>query len=209
MLALSLEAAGEDAVGQAGEVEVVDLVAVLADDLADQAVARGPRAACAVASIRNLRDSGHRAERALAAVRHVEAGRAELPEGVPVLVGQPEQLADHQERDGNANVATRSTRRVGGRLPLELVELASTIAAIRGRSRSSRRIVNSGVSSRRSRVWSRRVGETEPADVAVGGRAALAHERPDVGAVAAWCPRAPRAPRRHRSRPRRSCRGTR
>ena len=94
-----LEAAGERAVGEAAEVEVVDLVAVLADDLADQARAPGR---CAAGRTRR---TGTRATpptapmTRLAAVGDVEAGRAELAEGLAVLVGQPEQLADHQERD--------------------------------------------------------------------------------------------------------------
>ena len=56
---------------------------------------------------------------------------------------------------GNAKFGTRSTTPSGDR-PSRSTSSSwlSTIAAIRGRSRSSRRIVNSGVSSRRSRVCS-------------------------------------------------------
>ena len=55
---------------------------------------------------------------------------------------------------GKANVGTRST--VSPCSPAAAISSTcrSTIAWIPGRSRSSRRIVNSGVSSRRSRVWS-------------------------------------------------------
>ena len=93
-----LESAGERAVGQAAEVEVVDLVAVLADDLADQAgprvvpLTRGlgeeelPRAPIAPRSPAPPMLTSKRAE---PSSRNVSRSSSR----------QAEQVADHQERD--------------------------------------------------------------------------------------------------------------
>ncbi len=54
---------------------------------------------------------------------------------------------------GKANVGTRSTGPPPAPIAAVSSSRSSTISLMRGRSRSRRRIVNSGVSSRRSRVW--------------------------------------------------------
>ncbi len=185
-----LEAAGEHAVGEAAEVEVVDLVAVLADDLADQALA-GVLALLAGRLHQEPPRVRHGTEGPLTAVRHVEAGRAELTEGLAVLVGQAEQLADHQERHGEREGAGPGRR--PARTASRRSSWRSTIAAMRGRSRSRRRIVNSGVSSLRSRVCSG--GSVKPRPpMSPSAAAAPCRRTAGCRCCSSWCPRAPRGP---------------
>ena len=80
------------------ELEVADLVAVLADDLADQARA-GVVALTRRLGEQELARAADRADRARTTQGDVEAGRGELAERLALLVGQPEQVADDQERD--------------------------------------------------------------------------------------------------------------
>ena len=178
-----LEPAREDAVGQPRQVEVVDLVAVRLDDLPDQALA-GFAALLAGGLHQELSRPRHGTEGALAAVRHVEPGRPQLAEGVAVLVGQPEQLADHQERHGEGEVRDQ-VHDTGGRcLVLDLVKLPlddvrdpgpqalePPHGELRGEQPAQRRVLG-------------RVGEPQAPDVPVGRRATPAHERADVVAVA-------------------------
>ena len=76
------------------------------------------------------------------------AGAAAL-EVVAVVVRHAEQLADHQRRDRQRE-ALHQIRWRPGAFPSRRVA-ASTISAMRGSSRFIRRMVNSGVSMRRSR----------------------------------------------------------
>ena len=147
-----LQAAGEDAVGQAGEVEVVDLVAVLADDLADQPVA-GLVALLAVASIRNSREPDT-APKAPGRRGHVEPGGGRARGTSP----GPRRAAPGARRSPGTAPGRRS--RGPGRRPAPAAACAtsssccSTMRVDARRSRSRRRIVNSGVRSLRSRVCS-------------------------------------------------------
>ena len=157
---------------------------MLADDLADQAVA-GVVALLAGRLPEEPPRVRHRAEDPLTAVRHVEAGGAQLPEGLPVLVGEAQELADDQERDREGEGRHQVDDTVaGGGLLGDLVELGLDD---RGDPRAQ------PLEAAHRELWGeqlaqpgvlRRVGEPETADVTVGGRPALAHERPDVGAVA-------------------------
>jgi hypothetical protein len=179
-----LQATCEHAVREPAEVEVVDLVPVLADDLPDQPFAR-VGALLAGGLHQELPRVRHGAEDALPAVRHVETGRTELAERLPVLVGQPEQLADDQERHRERERWHQVDRAGGRRLLLHHVELAfhdlgdlgaQPLEAPHGELRGEQ-LPQSGVLGR--------VGEPQPADVTVGHRPLAAHERPDVVAVAA------------------------
>jgi hypothetical protein len=93
-----LEAAGERAVGETPEIEVADLVAVLPEDLPDQS---GPGVGALPLALgeQELAGRTHRPHDRRAADADVEPGRAELAKALAVFVPQPEQLADHQERD--------------------------------------------------------------------------------------------------------------
>ena len=143
-----LEAAGEDAVGEAGEVDVTDRVALLTDDLTDQARAR----ILALARdgieqelpLRRDRTEGRRSTES-----RVEPGAAELRERVPVVVVEAEQRADrlerHRERQLLGEIYREPSTSISSSCP-------STISSMIGISRASRRIVNSGVTILRSRV---------------------------------------------------------
>ena len=92
-----LEPADEDTVGEAGEVDVADRVALVADEVAEQTVP-GPESLPGGGLEQEATRLGDGPEDPLAAVRDVEPGRHERPEVGPVLVGKPEQLTDHEER---------------------------------------------------------------------------------------------------------------
>ena len=81
-----IQPAGEGAVGEAGEVEVADLVAVLADDLADQPVAR-VLALAPGEVVEVLAGARDRAEDPGPATGDVEAGGGQLTDPAALLVG--------------------------------------------------------------------------------------------------------------------------
>ena len=64
----------------------------------------------------------HRAEHAESALADVEAGMAQLTEVVAVLRGNPEELADHLERDREGEVGHEIDGLAGAALSLESVE---------------------------------------------------------------------------------------
>ena len=99
-----------------------------------------------------------------------------------LLDRQPEQLADHQERHREREGLRQVDRRRRS-APSRSVSSSwsSTIRSMAGLSRASRRIVNSGVSSLRSRVWSGGSVNPSPPMSPCGPR--LAHVGPDVGGV--------------------------
>ena len=134
--------------GDADELVVGELVAVLADQHAEDVLARLPP--------RPRDQRGH----VLAALPlqfqplgdrngQVELARAALLEVLAVVVGHAEQFADHQRRDGQREVLAPDPL-AGPRLSIAS-RCASTISTMRGSSRFIRRMVNSGVSMRRSR----------------------------------------------------------
>ena len=109
----------------------------------------------ATSAIRNSREPPMAPIELCAALGDVEARGRELAEGLALLVGQPEQVADDQERDREGE----RRHQVDGVAPLprglDLVELAlDDRLRCPGAVAASRRIVNSGVSSRRSLVCS-------------------------------------------------------
>ena len=178
-----LEAAGEHAVGEAAEVEVVDLVAVLADDLADQAGSRVVPLPGGLGE-QEVAGAADRTDGAGAALGDVEARRRQRAERLPLLVGHAEQVADHQERHRERVRRHQVDRAVArGRGALHLVELVLDDRLDPGtepaepphRELGGQQLAQPGVL--------RRVGEPETAEVAVGGRAAAAHVGADVGGV--------------------------
>ena len=125
-----------------------------------------------------LRD---RADRARAALGHVEPRGREAPEALPVLARQPEQVADHPERHRERE---RLHEVDDGAVPLHRVEpllddgrdqRAEPLQPVHGEL-GGEQPAQPGVVGR--------VGEPEAADVAAGGGAARAHQRPDVVAEA-------------------------
>ena len=141
---------------------------------------------------------------------HVEAGRASERNVSRSSSGRPSSSQITRNGIGNAKVGTRSTTPSSAAAARSISSSwCSTIAVDAGpqplepahRELGGQQLAQPGVLGR--------VGEAEAADVAVGGRAALAHVGADVGGVRRACRPAPRAPRRRRSPARRRCRGTR
>ena len=175
-----LQPAGEQAVGQARELVVGDVVAVLAHQHAEHAVA-GLRALALdhVEQVgEGLRD---RAERAFDAAEEVEAGGRQALEIGPVLVRHAQQLADRQRGDRQREALHQvHLTALGGDLG-HLVELArddrvdpgsEAAQPVPGELRGEH-LAQAGVCG-----W---VGEAEAAGVLLGGDARFPDE---VGEVA-------------------------
>ena len=110
----------------------------------------------AVASLRNFRDPDTAPNTPVPPVDTSKRAEPSCRNVSRSSSGSPSSSQITRNGTGNAKCGTRSTTPSGDSAASRSTSSswASTIAAIRGRSRSSRRIVNSGVSSRRSRVWS-------------------------------------------------------
>ena len=184
-----LVAAEEHTVGEPAQRDVVERVAVVGEQPADEAGA-GLGTLPGHGTDEELPRRGRRAEGAHAALGEVEAGHAQALEALAVLDRQPEQLADHLERHREGEVLDQVEV---GALRLEDVEPvgddpldegleAGQLAAgeLRGEVAAQLRV-------------QRRVGHPEPADLllraaplrdqlphVVGERRAVGQQRPGV-----------------------------
>ncbi len=178
-----LQAAGQHAVGEARELLVVDVVAVLLHQHAEQPVA-GVLALLLDYVAQVGERLGYRAERGVGAREEVEAGGAEALELLAVLVRDAEQLADDQRGDRHRERLDEVDRVAVLPQRLHLVQpLLDEVVDARGESAEAPHGEFGGEQPAQPGVDGR-IAEAEPAGVVVLGHPGVADEVGEVVAEA-------------------------